>query len=594
MDSENIAQVMEETTLTRIRLLLNDQKVKLWEPPYYNKDLNQADEKQIHELAGVIKPDLELPLPHIFQGLLMLQQNALEKLAARNRFSESGVLNLRLKFGRTLKSRLRNVEINAEEMGTVLVNKISTMVDRNPAMLKLISGGKVIQENVSLKEQGVKTSSTVMVLLISSSQSVQMVAEQRKLLEQTKEDAGRLGEKNAVKDDYYLQVADQSGRSLQLPAAEKKALIIAMSLHEKGRAALLSGDYSLAVVLLLEAESEFSNCRSDLVEQVDNFAILNLDIAWCYLMLQSVSELPNACERLDACERMFKASYGTNLERLQAIKGATGQEAALIMRLHLLQGIVAFHLGRQREARLLLQKTQIEAELLDVNEQLLEQVVQLGYSTTEARLGLRASKGDLDGAVEHIHRRREEGEEIRRKEKEERELEKLRSELGKCSDGSWINVGYYKTLLNMGFTDKVSAAALRQSNNSLNLAVQLLQEEPELIHLAAKEDKVNDEDLARLVSLGYSPEMASIALDNEGGVEEAAEALMAGEGIVTPQEGERKGKRKRKEEQEDKEAYERIKEGVARGEEDHLDIDLKLEKEFLEKYLELVNQQSKS
>jgi len=33
-----------------------------------------------------------------------------------------------------------------------------------------------------------------------------MVAEQRKLLEQTKEDAGRLGEKNAVKDDYYLQV----------------------------------------------------------------------------------------------------------------------------------------------------------------------------------------------------------------------------------------------------------------------------------------------------------------------------------------------------------------------------------------------------
>lgn len=43
----------------------------------------------------------------------------------------------------------------------------------------------------------------------------------------------------------------------------------------------------------------------------------------------------------------------------------------------------------------------------------------------------------------------------RRKEKEERELEKLRNELGKCSDGSWINVGYYKTLLNMGFTDKV-------------------------------------------------------------------------------------------------------------------------------------------
>ena len=44
---------------------------------------------------------------------------------------------------------------------------------------------------------------------------------------------------------YVSQVADQSGRSLELPAAERKALIIAMSLHEKGRAALHSGDYSL-------------------------------------------------------------------------------------------------------------------------------------------------------------------------------------------------------------------------------------------------------------------------------------------------------------------------------------------------------------
>ena len=49
----------------------------------------------------------------------------------------------------------------------------------------------------------------------------------------------------------------------------------------------------------------------------------------------------------------------------------------------------------------------------------------------------------------------------RRKEKEERELEKLRSKLGKCSDGSWINVGYYKTLLNMGFTNKVQTKLSR-------------------------------------------------------------------------------------------------------------------------------------
>ena len=32
-----------------------------------------------------LQEDLGLPRPHIFQGLIMLQQNALEKLAARDR-----------------------------------------------------------------------------------------------------------------------------------------------------------------------------------------------------------------------------------------------------------------------------------------------------------------------------------------------------------------------------------------------------------------------------------------------------------------------------------------------------------------------------
>ena len=31
----------------------------------------------------------------------------------------------------------------------------------------------------------------------------------------------------------------------------------------------------------------------------------------------------------------------------------------------------------------------------------------------------------------------------------------LVSELGKCADGSWVNIGYYNTLLTMGFSKKV-------------------------------------------------------------------------------------------------------------------------------------------
>ena len=57
----------------------------------------------------------------------------------------------------------------------------------------------------------------------------------------------------------------------------------------------------------------------------------------CYLRLGNVSELPNAVQRLANCESKFVSSYGANLERVRAVKGHTGQEAVLLVRMHLLQ-----------------------------------------------------------------------------------------------------------------------------------------------------------------------------------------------------------------------------------------------------------------
>ena len=105
---------------------------------------------------------------------------------------------------------------------------------------------------------------------------------------------------------------------------------------------------------------------------------------------------------------------------------------------------------------------------------------------------------------------------LKRKEKEERERSKLRDELGRCANGNWVNVGYYKTLIGMGFTKSVAATALRQANNSLNTAVQMLQEEPELIALASEErekgeqgeEEVSAELVQSVVAMGFLPDMA--------------------------------------------------------------------------------------
>ena len=80
--------------------------MKLWEPPYYDIEKKAPVEGNLNELAVtlmviikfitvvsshliLLEEDLGLPRPHIFQGLLMLQQNALEKLAARDRWVPS-------------------------------------------------------------------------------------------------------------------------------------------------------------------------------------------------------------------------------------------------------------------------------------------------------------------------------------------------------------------------------------------------------------------------------------------------------------------------------------------------------------------------
>lgn len=44
---------------------------------------------------------------------------------------------------------------------------------------------------------------------------------------------------------------------MQIPAKEKKALMVAMTLHEKGRTALKDENYPLALVYLLEADKCF-------------------------------------------------------------------------------------------------------------------------------------------------------------------------------------------------------------------------------------------------------------------------------------------------------------------------------------------------
>lgn len=79
---------------------------------------------------------------------------------------------------------------------------------------------------------------------------------------------------------------DQDGNIIHLPPEEKQALMMALAMHEKGRAALKRDDFNEALIFLVEADCQYKTCNSKMLESVDNYALLNLDIVWCYLMLK--------------------------------------------------------------------------------------------------------------------------------------------------------------------------------------------------------------------------------------------------------------------------------------------------------------------
>lgn len=97
-----------------------------------------------------------------------------------------------------------------------------------------------------------------------------------------------------------------------------------------------------------------------------------------FSFIQSVTQLPDAAERLKICEQNFKKSYGENFDRVMSLKGNAVNERVLIMRLHLLQAILHFHQNQRADARRLLSQAEIEFEQLQISETSINALVEMG------------------------------------------------------------------------------------------------------------------------------------------------------------------------------------------------------------------------
>ncbi|XP_054260739.1 NEDD8 ultimate buster 1-like isoform X2 [Macrosteles quadrilineatus] len=472
-----------------------------------------------------------------------------------------------------------------------------------PSRIKLISRGRVLKNSETLADQGIKNGTQIMAVILAVDNNKLKEDEKRiKTLENTKKDVELLAGRSNSASGHYLQIENQSGEIMNLPYHEQKAIVTAMTLHEKGRAALKKRDFSLALVLFLEADKKYSECTSELLKSVDNYALLHLDIAWCYLCLRNPAQIPDADQRLSMCEQNFHRTYGPNLERLIIIKGTTGSEAALFMRLHLLQGVVAFHQNKRSQARALLERAQHELNGLKVNDESICLLLELGYSSSEAFIALRSTQGNVELAEEFINQRRTERKNARERNRLKLQNERERIALGLCADQKqYCEPELVKQLVAMGFDRRRSISALKLANNVLSAAIDILQYQPHL--LPSCSTTVPEELVAQVVSLGVPADKAREALLKMPQLEEAIRklnSLIRGEGTnealaeanssIEKILGEFWSKRKRKQEEE-QQAFDRVSEDLIGNDltDDHLNLSLAEEEQFLIEYLSLLN-----
>lgn len=519
----------EQNTQAKLKNLLKQEKIQLWNPPYTQED-DQPGEQHLLELARRYALLLHLSEAEVGGALESIRVHAVTRAKENRTFRETSVATLELLLPREAKQVEQGPKVKTY-LETRLDVPLQQLLDRitedfSLKHVKLILNGRTLRPEERLDQQGVKNHSKVMVLKVSDAEQISREEEEKKnqseSVQRTQKGFQILSERDGSEDPEttpFLEIADQKGNPLNIPHSEKKALILAMGFHEKGRSLMKRKQYDSALCHLLQADQQFSRCGSALLGSVDNYAVLQLDIVWCYRALEALSCLEDGRSRLQRAEDCFISCYGEQRQRLLMIKGNTGREEVLFLRLYLLQSLLSYLEGNDRQARVLLSKVDDLYGRLCPDPEKMAQLLVLGYSEREARLGLRACGGDLQEAAVLISNRRQE-----REEQKQREQQRRRTRMEDVS-----------TLMELGFSRRDAARALHRAQGDLDRASSILLDSS-LAPQTSSRDSVSPDKVDQLLYLGFPRDSAEAALRLTGeDVQSATQLLLDNQGVLSPE-----------------------------------------------------------
>lgn len=515
--------MMEEQHLqARLITLLREDKIQLWLEPYRSL-IDPADRLKIQELAQKYASVIKFPLEEVTSALESIRTDTSRKDEGNKEFKETSVATLVLHLPKEEgEKKIKKVHLKTKLDITTQELKKQISQEFGFTYFHLILTGKTLSPEQRLDEQNVKNNSKIMVLKAAppDEKAVMQEEEEEKRkqdeeLQKTQKGFQILSERDGSEDPSttpFLEIADQKGNPLQIPDQERKALILAMGFHEKGRALMKKRNHSAALSHLLLSDKHFNKCNSALLHTVDNYAVLQLDMVWCYQALEQLECLNDARQRLEKAEQCFQRCYGEKQSRLQQIKGHTGGEEVLFLRLHLLQTLLTYIEGHHNQALHKLRDVEHLYGELSLDPQKLQQLQDLGFSEQEARLGLRACRGDTSEAALLITQRKKEKQVMKLKEQDKRRR--------RLQD---IN-----TLVELGFGRRDAQRALHQARGDVDNAYGIL------LDGADAQKSERDKKLNELLLLGFQEDMADSALRMTGDdVPQAIQMLLENQGVIS-------------------------------------------------------------
>uniref|UniRef100_A0A452QE94 Negative regulator of ubiquitin like proteins 1 n=1 Tax=Ursus americanus TaxID=9643 RepID=A0A452QE94_URSAM len=523
----------------KLTQFLREDRIQLWKPPY--TDENKEGGLALKDLAKKYSDRLECCENEVEKVIEEIRCKAIERGTGNENYKTTGIATIEV----FLPPRLRKIIINRlPATCTGLFYRIAETFGFQENYIKIVINKKQLQLGKTLEEQGVTHNVKAMVLELKQSEEdvrkhFQVEEEEQnkaelkeKRIQRTKRGLEILAERAEMVVDPettpYLDIANQTGRSIRIPPSERKVSpYVSYGYHEKGRAFLKRKEYGIALPCLLMLNKYFCECCRELLDTVDNYAVLQLDIVWCYFRLEQLECLDDAEKKLNLAQKCFKNCYGENHQRLVHIKGNCGKEKVLFLRLYLLQGIRNYHSGNGEEARDYLNKARQLFKELYIDPSKVHNLLQLGFTAQEARLGLRACDGNVDHAAAHITNRREELAQIRKEEKEKkrRRLENINS------------------LKGMGYSTHAAKQALHQASGNLDEALKvILLSNPQMWWLNDSDPETNNhqespsqENIDQLVYMGFDAVAADAALRVfRGNVQLAAQTLAHNGGSLPP------------------------------------------------------------